>query len=328
MGSQIAEKQVLIICRLPDPHVAAVCSALVDRCISHETWDLNNPDSFSFTLKVGSSRELASKSPTAIWWRYKETALTYHGTSTSTDSFVRREWLAALRSLSLLTPSAVWINHPVSSAAASHKISNLVVAAEIGFDIPQTLVSNSSLLCSDFFERHKSSGVIYKPLTYYYEAPDIAVFTSEVDPASLQSLDSISIAPVLLQEKIAKAFELRVTVVGERMFCVKIDSQRRHDTLLDWRRNQFDASIFSEWEPPADFISKLIRLQKRLGLLYGAYDFIVERDSGRTIFLEVNPGGQWMWLELATRVNISGAIADLLSLPKSPWPSASATQEP
>jgi len=57
---------------------------------------------------------------------------------------------------------------------------------------------------------------------------------------------------------------------------------------------------------------RLLALQKRLQLVYGAIDMRRTPD-GEYYFLEVNPAGQWHFVEQRTGLPISKAMADLLA---------------
>jgi glutathione synthase/RimK-type ligase-like ATP-grasp enzyme len=106
---------------------------------------------------------------------------------------------------------------------------------------------------------------------------------------------------------------LRITVIGARIFAVKIDSQALAETQLDWRHAQHDVA----YEPvtlPREIAAKITAFMEALGLVYGAFDFIVTPD-GRYVFLEVNPGGAYMWVEAATGLGITPALADALIEP-------------
>lgn len=48
-----------------------------------------------------------------------------------------------------------------------------------------------------------------------------------------------------------------------------------------------------------------------MGLCYGAIDMVVTPDE-RYVFIEINPNGQYLWVEQATGLPISDAICDLL----------------
>lgn len=121
--------------------------------------------------------------------------------------------------------------------------------------------------------------------------------------------DLVKNAPVQLQDYVEKAFELRITVVGTRVFAVKIDSQLNEATKVDWRR--FTAmnphSAFRIPAKVADFCRTFIKEQR---LVYGAMDFIVDT-TGEYVFLENNSSGQYLWLEKETSVPITEALVDL-----------------
>jgi glutathione synthase/RimK-type ligase-like ATP-grasp enzyme len=65
-------------------------------------------------------------------------------------------------------------------------------------------------------------------------------------------------------------------------------------------------------ELPDEVESKVHELMNTFGLIYGALDFIVTPE-GRFVFLEINPAGQYMWVESRTGLPITNALADLLS---------------
>lgn len=52
---------------------------------------------------------------------------------------------------------------------------------------------------------------------------------------------------------------------------------------------------------------------ERMHLNFGCFDLIVTPD-GEYVFLECNPNGQWLWVELATGLPIAEAIADFLTI--------------
>jgi glutathione synthase/RimK-type ligase-like ATP-grasp enzyme len=59
---------------------------------------------------------------------------------------------------------------------------------------------------------------------------------------------------------------------------------------------------------------QILTLQRRLGLIYSAFD-LVRTPQGEYVFLETNPFGQWLWIEDLTGLPISKAIADFLAAP-------------
>jgi glutathione synthase/RimK-type ligase-like ATP-grasp enzyme len=197
---------------------------------------------------------------------------------------------------------------------AENKQLQLKIAREVGLPIPRTLITNEPEAVRRF-ARECRQGMIMKTLSsfaIYEQGEQKVVFTSAVRTKDLERLADLRHCPAIFQEQVAKALELRVTIVGDRVFSAAIDSQRSEKTTIDWRRDGL--GLIDEWEPyrlPAEVEERLLRLMRLLGLNYGAADFILTPD-GQHIFLEVNPVGEFFWLEKRPGLPLSGAIARLL----------------
>lgn len=116
-----------------------------------------------------------------------------------------------------------------------------------------------------------------------------------------------------VQDYVDKAFELRITVVDGEAFACKIDSQAMDEDKgkTDWRQG-LDHGIRHEVFPLPDRVTAFCnKFLKRMHLNFGCFDFIVT-PSGEYVFLECNPNGQWLWVEIETGMNISQAIAECL----------------
>ncbi|NJR75066.1 MAG: hypothetical protein HC773_18390 [Scytonema sp. CRU_2_7] len=113
------------------------------------------------------------------------------------------------------------------------------------------------------------------------------------------------------QAYIPKRLELRITVVGQQVFAAEIHSQETNHTRYDWRRYDHHKTPYFPHELPPEVEQRCVQLVEKLGLCYGAIDMILTPD-GRYVFLEINPNGQYLWIELATGLPISDAICDLL----------------
>ena len=113
-----------------------------------------------------------------------------------------------------------------------------------------------------------------------------------------------------------KRLELRITVVGQRVFAAEIHSQQSNHTRYDYRHYDDNSTRYQPHTLPAEVAQRCLHLVARLGLYYGAIDMILTPD-GRYVFLEINPNGQYLWIEQATRLPISDAICDLLLSGKS-----------
>jgi glutathione synthase/RimK-type ligase-like ATP-grasp enzyme len=247
----------------------------------------------------------------AVWWRVKllsSAELIATGPTVASD-FAVREWRSAIDSLAAFTPSARWVNSRRADTAARHKPTQLALAQDLGLAIPRTLVSNDVDQITAFID--DEGEYVYKALTWCFEPPDRMIFTSLVDASIVRAdADAVAVAPGIYQARVAKQYELRVTVIGEWVQAVRIDSQSRTDTQLDWRRNQYAVHYSPEVLDPG-LASTLVDMNTRLGLDFGAYDLIVTPD-GEPVFLEVNPMGQWLWLEKAAEVPITETLVEHL----------------
>ena len=316
-------RTILIIGQIPDPHIASVVEVLIERGAKVLIFDrlqpqkncyLNyymGPDGITgFFCANGERCNLAEVN--AVWWRIKPVTMAdMTGQPTSLAAgFAWREWQSALEALEFFTPKARWVNPRIASLQARNKPTQLLLAHELGFTIPTTLISNEASSVAKFIKTNEDKH-IYKVLTWYFEPPDQMIFTSAVEADQVSSdPGAVSMAPGIFQVRIPKAYEVRATVVGDRVFSVRIDSQAHEQTKLDWRRDQYSLS-YSLCDLPRNIRKLLVRMSRRLMLSFGAYDLIVT-PSGQYIFLEVNPLGQWLWLENATGVPISRALAELL----------------
>ncbi len=314
------ERFVLVVGQYPDIHIETVTNALAERGVETICLDRHGPDTVSARINAFAPEAevdtgdgpVALASAAAVWWRVKPAVPVEFagGSGNENERFRWSEWKQLLGSLQALTPQAFWVNDLAQHREAALKTRQLVMARTLGLAIPDTVIGNDNLQVLDLFERHER--VIYKTLSSYLIPPYDIIYTNEVfAPDIVASRENIRLAPGIFQEYIEKDFELRVTVVGTRVFACRIDSQSDDATRTDWRRDQF-RDMYATFTLPADVKSKLLALHQQLGLHYAAYDFVVET-SGRMVFLECNPGGQWLFIENASSLPITGALVEDLS---------------
>jgi hypothetical protein len=147
----------------------------------------------------------------------------------------------------------------------------------------------------------------------YEKEKEKVVFTNLVKGEDLEDLKGLSYCPMTFQENIPKELELRITIVGNHVFAAALDSKTSQLARNDWRRD--GVGLIDSWKeyslPPAIEI-KLMQLMDFFGLNFGAIDMIVTPDY-RHVFLEINPSGEFFWLELNNpKFPISRAIAHAL----------------
>lgn len=265
-------------------------------------------------------RELALGDVSAVWNRRfaiakdlpKDLESQVHSASVEESRQTLRGLLGALDVFQLDAIPTVY--------RAKNKQLQLRLAREVGLDIPDTLITNDPDAVRRFAAEHPR-GVICKMMSsfavYDEEGGENVVFTNVLSDEDLEELEGLALSPMTFQEKVDKQVELRVTVVGRKVFSASIDSQASDRATHDWRRD--GAAMIDRWrehELSEDLESRLLALCDRLGLQYGAADFIVTPD-GRTIFLEINPAGEWFWLETWPGFPLSDEIAAVLGDPGS-----------
>ncbi|WKZ26843.1 MAG: hypothetical protein QY311_01665 [Candidatus Paceibacterota bacterium] len=225
---------------------------------------------------------------------------------------VNRQFQEMRHALRTLFRDKKWVNDPWAEAIAENKLLQLKVATDLGFSIPPTLVTSDPDRVRAFFYQ-QSGGVIMKLLAPAMIMNNV-MYTNRLSEEALAGIDRIKQAPAIFQGYVEKAYELRITVVGDKIFAAKIDSQVDPETAVDWRRkprlNDTDLKM-SSVTLPSDVEARLFKLVAKLGLRFGCIDMIVS-PSGDYIFLEINPNGQWYFVQLRTQARIAEAIADLL----------------
>lgn len=208
-------------------------------------------------------------------------------------------------------PIKKWLSHPNHVYRAENKLLQLQEALKIGFKIPATLITNSHKELKNFIKTYNYD-IIIKPLSYskinYCEGSKF-FFTSKVSPNIIDNIDSYDLTPCIYQQNVAKEYEIRVTVVDNEIFAAAVDSQKDEDTKNDWRRKNLQ---FYKIDLPNTIKIKCIGLVKKLNLKFGAID-LIKTPKGKYIFLEINPNGQWAWIEAQTGLQISDAIIKYLT---------------
>lgn len=192
-----------------------------------------------------------------------------------------------------LTLDANWINPIFETYKAERKLYQLNIANNIGFKIPQSLITNNPSDIKNFISNKEC---IIKPISHGLQVSgeDIfSIYTSSIDKDLKFSLNDLFETPVYVQEKIQNQFDIRVTVIGDNLFPVSI--KKTNNKEVDWRKPEISKD-YRAVELPASIMEKCFEINKKLGLSYSAID-LIQSDSNEYTFLEINPAGEWVWLE-------------------------------
>lgn len=211
------------------------------------------------------------------------------------------------------TSDARWVNHPDANALAGCKPEQLRRAARAGFDVPATIVTNDAAQLRAF-AASCNEPLVCKPLYDGWVASasaDRIFWTTRFDLADNDALEDLAGEPYLFQALVPKRYDVRVTVIGNDAFSVAIDSQDIPDSEIDWRRSDVENldHRVENLDPP--LARRCVDLVASYGLAFGAIDLARRPDGGYTFF-ELNPNGQWAWIEQRTGLPLRARLADLL----------------
>lgn len=231
--------------------------------------------------------------------------------------FAAEESFRFLKSfLSTIDPTTFWMNHPNSLVALErNKCLQAQIANRLGFMTPNTTITNSAEQARQFIQENGGRAVLktFGGTSLSDEGgKSLAVYTSVVGIEDFDGADeAVSICPIMLQEYVPKKIELRITVVGNKCFACSIDSQASEKTRHDWRRYDFDNVSHSSFDIPSSIKFKILEFMRISGLTFGAIDMIVTPNN-EYFWIEINPSGQWQWIEVLTGLPIDQAIANAL----------------
>jgi hypothetical protein len=306
--------KVMILSSLEDPHACAVMGALTSRDVAVELLDLSEFPTrvaLSMVFEEGAHRFVLSRAGGggrldlatvgAVWWRRPQP---FRLPATMTDDQHRRfamsEASTAFQGL-YQSLDAFWVNDPVRDGAARHKPWQLALAQEVGLAIPITLMTNDPDEARHFW-RHHEGKVIYKQ---FCVLPDAWRETRRLRPEEAERADAIRLTPVIFQRHVEAVADIRVIAIGSDFYAASTDV-RKGEYPVDVRMN-LDAR-YEAHKLPSSVEDGLRDLMRRLGLEYGAIDLRLTPD-GSYVFLEINPAGQFFYIEQMTGQPIAAALA-------------------
>jgi glutathione synthase/RimK-type ligase-like ATP-grasp enzyme len=232
------------------------------------------------------------------------------------NEFVKTEITTYLNWLWQSLDNVYWISPLRSIRKADSKISQLRVAPTFGFDIPDTLITNNPDDVRAFYRKY-SGKIVNKVLAKGFvdiNGETRTIYTNVVQPQMLDLLETCKNVPCVFQEYIPKDIEIRVTVVGKQVFAAEIHSQNSQRTKHDWRRYDLENTLHKSHELPVEIQKSCVEITEHYGLEFGAIDLILTPEK-KYVFLEINPNGQWAWIEALTGLPIANAIAHQLINP-------------
>lgn len=322
--------KILIVTDSDEPSVSEVLKYLVHKQVLRLNTDQLLEYSFCLQIDKGKidflithdEQTISTSNIKAVWYRRPSNVqISADKLTENYRKYAESESQRFLLALwnSLATDEILWVNHPIALRRMEHnKPLQLQIAHQVGLATPATLITNCFEAAKVFFNdwNGKIIAKTFGSHTRNDSGWPISMFTTPITQKNLNKFGhELRYAPVIFQNYIPKKLELRITVVGHKIFSCAIHSQDSKQTMHDWRRYDFDHVKHESYELPPDIEKKLMQAMHIWDLQFGAIDMILTPEDDY-VFLEVNPSGQWGWTEAITGMPISKAIADLLANPK------------
>lgn len=318
------QKKVLVLTHREDRHADAIIEELnrratpsfrinTEEIIDQYSISFNSRSSL-FTLSEGNRTETIDET-WSIWNRrvsdpslpasmprdlkqivYEETSRTWQGLIASARGRV--------------------VNRLDAEKAANNKINNLLFAKRFGIRVPETTVTNDPSEVIDFYSSLNVSGrkichKLQKVAIVEKNGEDLVTYTNIVDDEALKDAHLVRSHPNMFQEYINKLYEVRVTALEDLALGIAIHSQDSELSQIDYRRYDFENVRYEKIGLPSFIEEFTLKILKHYGLFFGALDFVIDKDEVYH-FLELNPNGQWLWLEKMSGFNITTHVADNL----------------
>lgn len=305
---------ILICAKEDDVHATRVAAVLRERHAQEVfIFDTSTfPSSVALTANFGNGstnlylltregRHIPLENITSFWWRRPQPLeIDPRITDPQARGFAFQECISALYGM-LECCEALWVNDIQNDVAADYKPFQLKVAAELGFSIPETLITNEPSALIEFWERHNRN-VIYKAFNQRALAWRPTRLLREEDMAMI---DNVRYAPVVFQSLIPGVRDIRVTVIGDRIIATEFDIEQLDD--IDYRVKMMEIPCRPH-QLPTDLEAGIHAFMSTLGLEYGGIDFRLTPDQ-RYVFFEINTAGEFVFLEDRTGQPISEAMA-------------------
>lgn len=312
--------RVLIITSLPDPHVEMVTRHFPTNVepIIFDPRNFPHNEEMSHMWHEGEEAAITKggllRDVVSVWYRkplllapeelpvpesYRD--LTYASYKTGITWFYS------------ILPDVPWMSDYWNIMRSNSKIYQLQIANRFRLSTPQTLITSSPEQAELFIRELQT--VVVKPLNIGFVRENEtlrAAYAQKLEYTQGMNLDGLRVAPVIFQEY-KKGTDIRVTVVGDKVFPCIVEKVESMENQLDWRKGFYNGDIKFLQDPdfPPELGQKCVEMVKAMGLSFGAFDFIRD-SSGNYWFLEINPNGQWGFVEETTEMPISQAVAQFL----------------
>jgi hypothetical protein len=243
-------------------------------------------------LQLGTAPVSLEKLKSIWWWRPQIPQIDRTIQDAGKAEFAYRACCHLLEGIWFVL-DCLWLNQPEKQDLALNNMYQVALARNLGFHVPDTLVTNSPDAVLDFWNKHDGQ-VLYRQLLPF---PKSFRLTREI----LKKIDSLKISPLMFQEIVALDAMLTVVVVGDAVFAARV---------LHNPKNGSDDAL-KKYALPRDVESKLLHLTRQMGLLYNKIDVGIDKNSNY-VFFAVDPTFAFLPVEKQAGFHITELLAEIL----------------
>lgn len=329
------KKKILILTQSFDPHVLPVAEEIKRRDMRTVRFDFGDfPEKVQLAARIGPHRwegtlrhadqihDLAEIQ--SVWWRRPNSPQASTSYDIPTRVFLDRENLRGFIGVMLQQGQdqerLFWVSKRDRIQIAEFKPIQLQEAQALGLRVPHTLITNNPAEVRAFYQEFGGQIIVkaigkgaVDPNNTHHFGDERFVYTSQVLAQDLENVEEVRVCAHLFQEMLRKSMDLRVIVIGRRIFTIGIHAHAPQ-TALDWRVD-YSSLSYSVEQLPTEIEQKVLQLVRHFDLQYSSMDFILT-PTGEYIFIEMNPNGQFLWMEPPTGLPMASAMADLLCFPQ------------
>jgi len=192
-----------------------------------------------------------------------------------------------------------------------NKLIALKKAKEVGLKIPASEINTKKKGLINFFNLHQQNCIskgVQDVLSFGIKDHGYSYGTTKIELGDIEEMDE-SFFPSLLQENIAKKYELRIFYLRKKFYSMAIFSQNDEQTKIDFRNyNSEKPNRNVPFLLPKVIEQKLELFMQSMQLDCGSIDMIVTTKNDY-VFLEVNPQGQYGMVSRPCGYNLDYEIA-------------------
>lgn len=313
--------RVLVITSEPDPHVD-----MVRRKIPETEFSIFDPSKIPFSSNLtylfrdGGTYEIRFNDRVlngveVVWFR-KPVIIEPNKLPVGEQyrKYTHTAYKNAAQAIFALLRNSYWVSDPWAILRANNKLVQQEIAFSRGLRIPKTLVTNSADDVRKFLNEQGS--IVAKPLgaeVVNESGVAKAFYSTKIIADDDVDLSGLQVAPAIFQEDLSGCLDIRVTVVGNNVYACEIRKTGDLHSKVDWRVGVLTMNLtYLPHNLPCDLSATCISVIQDLGIKFGCFDFMLDT-KGRYWFLEVNPNGQWGFIEENSGLLISDGFVELFT---------------